>query len=552
MRFSSSRWKETTPLVVPWRPPRSTGCGSRGSARSCALFQLRGGPEDLGPPGRSGCRRCGSRLDALWRRWRRTGTGSTGRGGAQRHADVDGLHDDGGLRPRRPSCPCCRRGCARCPAPCPGAGGAQLQRGAHRPLALGELAPALQRQFGEARALALGDVVQLAGGLAELAADADQQPLGSGRSGTPGPLPSAGRRSSLWARPASGAVAPVALPALEVTLPRVSVIGHRRPSTAGRRRSGRHRRPRPPSSRPSHGPRRSSWPPPSWRGPCRLPSRRKPSSPGAFFAGFVRPSSGAPRPSRPGPPRGPFSLAPLLLRLLLLLVLVPLLVLVRLLVGTGRHDAGQLVAHLRRTAVQPVGERVDLPLDHRARRRPADAPQVLAELVADLLELRVVQQLPVQLVRDGARAQVQLLPGGQGSRPRAPASASSCVRADIRPPTARPSAVRFMVTSHCLSCRRDAGRFSSRSSSSSSRRSNSSSVISPASSCSSRRASLGPDGGRVVVDPLRLPEHLPNRPRAAAHWCEGQQQYLRDQSHGSPPPSVRAPAATTPRRRRRP
>src|SRR5690606_20709510 len=100
-------------------------------------------------------------------------------GGAERHPDVDLLDDDGGLL---------AGGALALALPSAateplqsahdvvlGTGGAHLDGAAQGALALGDLAASVECEPGEAGAVALGDVVQLVGGLPELVADSGQQ-----------------------------------------------------------------------------------------------------------------------------------------------------------------------------------------------------------------------------------------------------------------------------------------------------------------------------------------------------------------------------------------
>src|SRR5690606_17791320 len=119
----------------------------------------------------------------------------------------------------------------------------------------------------------------------------------------------------------------------------------------------------------------------------------------------------------------------------------------------------------------------------------ADPAQVAAQLVPDLLELRVVPQLLGDQVGDHARTEIELLPGDEaadGDRHLQLLRASEKVSGSYGEPE-----------SHAIHCGAVPSplpapwrvAISNRSRSSSSCWSNSSSVISPASSCSSSRAS---------------------------------------------------------------
>src|SRR5690606_32628575 len=137
------------------------------------------GPPDLGLPVRGGVVGLVGTLDALGEGAEVLVLRPLVVGGAERHPDVDLLDDDGGLL---------AGGALALALPSAateplqsahdvvlGTGGAHLDGAAQGALALGDLAASVECEPGEAGAVALGDVVQLVGGLPELVADSGQQ-----------------------------------------------------------------------------------------------------------------------------------------------------------------------------------------------------------------------------------------------------------------------------------------------------------------------------------------------------------------------------------------
>src|SRR5690606_6554619 len=95
-------------------------------------------------------------------------------GRAQRDADVDVLDDDGGLVAggTLALALAAAQALQRALHLVLGTRGTQFDGAAQRALALGQFAAAVGGELGEARAVALGDVVELVRGLAELVAEA--------------------------------------------------------------------------------------------------------------------------------------------------------------------------------------------------------------------------------------------------------------------------------------------------------------------------------------------------------------------------------------------
>src|SRR5690606_2135347 len=137
------------------------------------------GPPDLGLPVRGGVVGLVGTLDALGEGAEVLVLRPLVVGGAERHPDVDLLDDDGGLLAggalalALPSA--ATEPLQSAHAVALGTGGAHLDGAAQGALALGDLAASVECEPGEAGAVALGDVVQLVGGLPELVADSGQQ-----------------------------------------------------------------------------------------------------------------------------------------------------------------------------------------------------------------------------------------------------------------------------------------------------------------------------------------------------------------------------------------
>ncbi len=81
--------------------------------------------------------------------------------------------------------------------------------------------------------------------------------------------------------------------------------------------------------------------------------------------------------------------------------------------GGRRYATGELLTRAVRAAVQPLCKALELPLHQRAGGCLAHSAQVLAQLVADLLELRIVVQLLADQIRDALGAQMHPLSGDQ-------------------------------------------------------------------------------------------------------------------------------------------